>query len=103
MTKKELFKQYQIDESHNKWSNATDNWIAIDIYREMHNGELPGPDKPVEYLYILEFLDKTKDGSYFFSLQNPGSMFLTAKRSVYRYADEILKAMEEVANKYDAT
>lgn len=89
MTKQELFAKYDINESHNVWQSTPDNWVSVDIFREMHNGELPTPDD-MSVAYVLDFLDKTKDAKYFFGLNNAGSKFLTAKRMVYKYADEII-------------
>ena len=45
MNKKELFEKYNIDESHNAWSNSIDNWMSVEIYRIMHDGNLP-PQEP---------------------------------------------------------
>lgn len=89
MTKKELFAKYHITEGHNAWDNAVDNWFSVEIYRQMHDGELPPPDD-MSIAYVLDFIDKTADPAYFFSLNNPGSHFTTAHRMVYRYADQIL-------------
>lgn len=93
MTKEELFKKYNVrGHSNEVWEPTPDNWISVEIYREMHDGELPPQDgSDADLTYILKFLDKTKDAKYFFGLKNPGSMFLTAKRMVYRYADQILE------------
>lgn len=89
MNKKQLFKKYNIDESHSAWDNMTDNWFSVEIYRRMHDEQLPPPED-TSIAWVLEFLDKTKDPQYFFALENPGSHFLTAKRMVYRHADAIL-------------
>jgi hypothetical protein len=89
ITKEELFKKYQISEGANQWDNAIDNWFSVEIYRQTHNGELPPPDD-TSIAWVCDFIDKTKDPKYFFSLDNPGSHFTTAKRMVYRHADAIL-------------
>lgn len=97
MGKTELLKKYQIDESHKVWEPTPDNWMSVEIYREMHNGELPPQDgSDTGTKYILDFLDKTSDPKYFFGLNNAGSMFLTAKRMVYRYADQILTELNDL-------
>lgn len=98
MTKEELFKKYHINESHNVWGNAIDNWFSVEIYRRMHNEELPPPDD-TSIAWVLDFLDKTKDAQYFFSLPNPGSHFTTAHRMVYRHADAILKELKDQRQK----
>lgn len=90
MARLELFQKYSIDESHKEWQNEIDNWISVEIYREMHEGQLPNvEDKSLQY--ILDFIKKCDDDvKYFFSLENAGSMYLTAKRMIYRFSDKIL-------------
>ena len=93
MTKKELFKKYSIDKSHNVWDNQIDNWMSVEIYRVMHNGELP-PEKDTSVKWITDFLDKTNDMKFMADLMKRddwGSLYLTAKRMVYKLADQILK------------
>ncbi len=92
MTKEELFKKYSINESHNKWE-AIDSLMSIEVYRIMHNGELPPPnDNSVKF--ITDFLDKQKDADWWtknvMSRKDWGSLYLTAKRMVYMLSDEIL-------------
>lgn len=93
MTKQELFKKYSIDESHNVWDNSIDNWMSVEVYRIMHNGELPLPDdKSVNW--ITEFLDKQNDTKWWvanvMSRKDWGSLYLTAKRMVYSLSEQIL-------------
>lgn len=97
MTKKDLFVKYGVSEGHNAWETAIDNWFSIEIYRQMHDGQLPPPDD-TSIAWVLDFLDKTKDPKYFFGLENPGSHYTTAHRMVYRHADAILA---ELATKED--
>lgn len=97
MAKDQLFKKYKIDKSHDVWDNMVDNWFSVEIYRRMHNEQLP-PLDDISIAWVLDFLDKTSDAKYFFALDNPGSHFLTAKRMVYRYADEILKELAAPAS-----
>ena len=92
MKKQELLEKYHINEGHNVWEPHIDNWFSIEIYRQMHNGELPPPDD-MSIAYVLEFIDKCADPKYFFSLDNCGSFYTTAHRMVYRYADEIVKEL----------
>ena len=97
MTKKQLFKKYSINKSHSKWESI-DNWMSVEVYRIMHNRELPPPGD-MSVLYILEFLDKCHDGTdYVINLmkkrENIGSLYLTAKRMVYSLSNEILKDIE---------
>jgi len=92
MTKKELFKKYHIDKSHNKWDNNIDNWISVEIYRIMHNGNLPGDDKSSKW--VCEFLDKLKSDNEFMLKMTQrndfGSLYLTAKRMVFTLHESIL-------------
>ena len=95
MTKHELFKKYNIDESHSEWDNSIDNWMSVEIYRVMHNGNLP-PQNDTSVGWITEFLDKVKSDMKFFAKlrqRQPddfGSLFLTAKRMVYSLCDQII-------------
>lgn len=96
MTKEELFKKYSIDESHSNWDNVTDNWMSVEIYRVMNDGALP--DNTVESCkYLLDFLDKVNSDILFVkSLRERkpddfGSLYLTAKRSIYLCSELILK------------
>ena len=95
MTKKELFKKYNIDESHSVWDNSIDNWMSVELYRVMHNGNLP-PQNDTSVGWVTEFLDKVKSDMKFFAKlrqRQPddfGSLFLTAKRMVYSLSDQII-------------
>ena len=95
MTKQELFKKYNIDETHSEWDNSIDNWMSVELYRVMHNGNLPSQnDNSVKW--VTEFLDKVKSDIKFFAKlrqRQPddfGSLFLTAKRMVYSLCDQII-------------
>lgn len=95
MTKQELFKKYSIDESHKTWSNMIDNWMSVEVYRVMHNGELPN-SRDSSVTWVTDFLDKTKDMMFMKELmkrEDWGSLFLTAKRMVYRYSEQLLKVL----------
>lgn len=94
MTKEELFEKYHINESHNVWDNQIDNWFSVEIYRIMHEGDLPPPDD-MSIDWVTGFLDKTEtDVAWFFNLENKSSFYMTAKRMVYRFCDEILKLQD---------
>jgi hypothetical protein len=91
MTKEQLFKKYSIDDSHSKWT-STDSFVSVDIFRLMFN-RLPTDEEEDSALYILEFLDKSKAEWWVKNvmvLPNWGSLFLTAKRMVYMFADNII-------------
>lgn len=92
ITKEELLKKYGVNNSHKQWDNAIDNWFSVEIYRQTHDGQLPPPDD-TSIAWVCDFIDKTKDAEYFFSLQNPGSHYTTAHRMIYRYADQIIKEL----------
>ena len=95
MTKQELFEKYSINETHNVWE-ATDNWMSVEIYRVMHNGELP-PQNDTSVKWITDFLDKQEDVGWWvknvMSRKDWGSLYLTAKRMVYSLSDHILNAL----------
>ena len=96
MTKEQLFEKYSINESHNTWDNSIDNWYSVEVYRLMHNGELPKEDD-LSILYVLDFLDKRKDLKWWSKnvMSKPmwGSYFLTAKRMVATLHEEILNQL----------
>lgn len=92
ITKEDLFKKYKISAGHKQWQPEIDNWFSVEIYRRMHNEQLPPPDD-TSVAWVVDFIDKTKDPAYFFSLDNPGSHFTTALRMVYRYADQIVEEL----------
>ncbi len=99
MTKEELFELYNVNETHSVWNNMIDNWMGVEIYRIMHNGQLPGKES-ISWLYLIEFLKHGKrcDGFWrdcVMSRDDWGSLFLTAKRTIFRFADEILKELNE--------
>lgn len=92
MTKKELFKKYHIDESHNKWEKPDEHY-HIDVYLEM-GGDDEG------YKWITDYLDKfLNDIKWAADIKRRkgalgwGSMYLTAKRMVYKHAEGILKEL----------
>ena len=58
MTKQQLFAKYHINEGHKVWQPEIDNWMSVEIYRVMHDGELPPPDD-TSTKYILDYLDKS--------------------------------------------
>lgn len=97
MTKQELFEKYSIDDSHNKWTPEIDNWASIEVYRIMHDGKLPKPEND-SVKWIIDFLDKQNDMPWWVKnvMSKPrwGSLYLTSKRMVYRYCDQILKELE---------
>lgn len=93
MTKKELFKKYSINESHSAWDNRIDNWISVELYRIMHDGNLPpSDDKSVDYItdYLDKVLNDDKFAAKMMKRKDFGSLFLTAKRMVYSLSDQIL-------------
>lgn len=98
MTKEELFAKYKIDESHKVWDIMTDNWMGVEIYRIMNAGELPNKTDGSSK-YLLDFLDKVhSDMEFVKSLRERkpddfGSLYTTAKRSIYRCSELILKEL----------
>jgi len=53
MNKEKLFKKYKIDESHSEWDDKIDNWISVELYRVMHDGNLP-PQGDMSVSWITE-------------------------------------------------
>ena len=97
MTKDELFNKYFIDETHNVW-DVIDSWASVEIYRVMHNGNLP-PKDDTSVKWITDFLDKTNDPRFMIELRKRndwGSLYLTAKRMVFMFSNELLKEIEKV-------
>lgn len=94
MTKEQLFEKYSIDETDNAWDNRIDNWMSVEIYRFMHEGNLP-PQDDMSIKWVTDFLDKQKDMKWWaenvMSRRDWGSLYLTARRMVYRFADELIK------------
>lgn len=96
MTKKELFKKYSINESHNVWDDRIDNWMSIEVYRFMHNGKLP-PQDDLTIIWVCDFLDKQNDMKWWIknvmSRSDWGSLYMTSKRMVYSFSEQILKEL----------
>ena len=97
MTKEQLFAKYNIKETHNMWESHVDNWMSVEIYRLMHDGELPKPNDE-SAIWILHFLDKQDDMEWWaknvMTRRDWGSLYLTAKRIIYRLAERILKEIQ---------
>lgn len=92
MNKEELFKKYSINESHSEWNNRIDNWMSVEVFRIMHEGRLP-TENDISVKYVTDFLDKTKDMKFMCELmkrQDWGSLYLTAKRMVYQFSEQLL-------------
>lgn len=93
MTREQIFKEFNITIHHNIWNDEIDNWHIIEICSIM-KGNLPFFDDS-DCTYILEFLYKFQNDIQFANEinakypQNWGSLFLTAKRSIYRFIDYI--------------
>lgn len=96
MTKEQLFKKYSIDESHNIWESI-DSRMSIEVYRVMHEGKLPPPND-TSVKWVTDFLDKMHDkkGISFAKKMMErkqgdwGSLYLTAKRMVYSFSDQLI-------------
>lgn len=94
MTKEQLFEKYSVNESHNVWDNSIDNWMSVEIYRVMHDGNLPSQgDETTKW--VIDFLGEAKKLSNFWrkeimTRKDWGSLYLTSKRMVYRFSENIL-------------
>lgn len=97
MTKEELFKKYHINNSHAHWNNQIDAWVSVEIYRLMHEGNLP-PDDDTSTKWITDFLDKTEDINWWsknvMTRKDWGSLYLTAKRLCYHHYEQIIEEMK---------
>lgn len=99
MTREQLFNKYSIDESHSEWDDQIDNWVSVEVYRIMHNGDLP-PNEDMSVRWVTEFLDKVNSDELFMAElatrkeNDLGDLYLTAKRMVYSFADQLLKPLK---------
>ncbi len=98
MDKKQLFEKYSINESHKQWDDGIDNWMSVEVYRIMHDGNLP-PQTDRSTKWVIDFLDKTKANMKWWvgimsSRTDWGSLYLTAKRMVYRFSDMIIEEIK---------
>ena len=94
MTRQELFDKYDVDEGHAEWNPTIDRWMSVEVYRVMHNGELPeSGDKATNW--ITDFLERIHNDLPFMQevmqREDWGSLYLTSKRMVYRFADQIIE------------
>lgn len=99
MKKEELFKKYHIDKSHNTWDNSIDNWMSVEIYRIMHDGNLP-PQDDKSTLWVCSFLDKLDSDMNFtkkimMQRSDWGSLYLTAKRMICTLYESILNEIKQ--------
>ena len=98
ITKHELFKKYSINKSHSKWDNKIDNWISVELFRVMHNGNLP-ESNDMSVKWITDFLDKVHHNKKFMNKMMKrddfGSLYLTAKRMVHSLSEQILKELNK--------
>lgn len=100
MNKQELFKKYNVDESHSEWDLTIDNWMSVEIFRVLNEGRLPRENDDT-IRYCVDFLDKLRADDVFRAKiykehgLNFGSFYLTAKRMVYRYSGKILEELNQ--------
>lgn len=99
ITKEALFKKYMIEPSHTVWIDY-DSWMLIEIYRLMNNGKLPKPEDN-SVLLVVNFIDKVLSEPKWWAdimskREDWGSLFLTAKRSIYRFSDEIISQLNQL-------
>lgn len=92
-----LFQRYAIRETDNQWQDSVDGWCSVEIYRLMHDGQLP-PEGDKSVSWVTRFLDKliTKDEWWFtivMARKDWGNLVTTARRLVYMCADEIVKEL----------
>ena len=94
MTKEQLFEKYSINKTHDLWDQQIDNWMSVELFRFMHDGNLPQADD-MSIDWVLKFLDKQDDMDWWVKnvmiRKDWGSLYLTAKRMVYRFSDKFLE------------
>jgi len=89
MTDKEIIEKYKLDKNyHSVWDNMVDNWMSVEIYRIIFD-KLPnekGAKKISSKKLAIMFLDKMdkNPSKIMSSYENWGSLFLTAKRMLYK-------------------
>lgn len=97
MTSEKLFEKYSINETHNIWNDQIDNWMSVEIYRIMHGNLPPQGDLSVDW--VMEFLDKQEDMTWWVSnvmhRKDWGSLYLTAKRMIYRFVEHNIIKCED--------
>jgi len=84
-----IFSTYSINESHGAWDDTIDTWNSVELFRLMNNGNLP-TEKDTSIDFVLTFLHKSKNDMAWWiknvmSRPDWGSLFLTAKRIVFRH------------------
>lgn len=98
MTKEELFIKCNVNESHSDWDEKIDNWYSVEIFRIMHGGRLPTKED-TQIKFIFDFLEKRKDFDWWYDnvmmKDNWGSLFLTAKRLIYKHSDSIISEINK--------
>lgn len=83
IAKEEQLKKYNLDESHNTWEPMIDNWMSVEVARQVLGGALPEPGDSRNFAQL--FLDdKDLVQKTIFDHENGGSVYLTAKRMMYR-------------------
>lgn len=91
--KQALFDKYEINQSHAVWDRGLDSFMSVELFRLM-NDRLPD-ENDTGFKHAIDFLDKIENDKQFFqkvfSNVHFGSLYLTAKRIIYRFADDILK------------
>lgn len=97
MTKPELFARYSLNETHKNWDDKIDSWNSVEIYRLMHDGKLP-PMNDKSIWWLIQFLDNSQNDikwwrNYVMILENRKSLILTAKRMIFKHADQIINPL----------
>lgn len=79
-----LLVKYRLNESHATWQPSIDNWYSIEAFRAQA-GRLPEKGDDTRQV-LMAFLDNKDLHARLLSERGPefGSMFLSAKRALYR-------------------
>ena len=94
-----LLKKYHLDESHGIWNSLVDNWLSVEVWRKVHNGELPPQDVTIEEAEEealktpMAFLDNKKLHKKMLKQDalDFGRHYLTAKRMLYSAIQKIVE------------
>jgi len=95
-----MFELYKIHDAHKTWT-TDDSWFSIELYRMMHNGELP-PKDDLSVTWILDLNNKFADREWFVKnvinkREDWGSLFLTLKRLSFMVADKLLEEINKTS------
>jgi len=90
MTEQQLIEKYHLTEEHGQWT-PTDDWMSVEIFKIIHN-RLPNK-RDQGFGFAIKFLDRMDKQQFrntVMEREDWGSLYLTAKRMVYRHRHQII-------------